>query len=353
MRILQALILLTFSALVIFSIFDQGEPSGEQISSDEAVEKSFMLEPKTPPDVPVQRELLEGDIYHWIGKTEQDLIEIKGEPIRKDLSAYEYVWWVYHDDRENYMQFGMEEGEIRTVYAIGDNASLAAIQIGDSYTAIEDEVKFEDEVVYTDGVASFAFQMTDEDIIRRPLIKLSDDLFAQLYFDTFTNNLSSIRLMEADILLRHQPYEIIYRGTLPEKPNLTEEQWSQVERGMEQQIFDISNVIRSRFGQSKLEWNKEVSEVAYNHSKDMEEQNYFSHFSLNGDGLKERLDVTGIFYISAGENIAAQYPDAPSAVEGWLNSESHRDALLLEDYTHLGVGVHRFYYTQNFLAKPI
>ncbi|MFB4475823.1 CAP domain-containing protein, partial [Oceanobacillus caeni] len=32
-------------------------------------------------------------------------------------------------------------------------------------------------------------------------------------------------------------------------------------------------------------------------------------------------------------------------------SEGHREALLSEDYTHIGVGVYRLYYTQNFLAQ--
>ncbi|MBR3119412.1 MAG: CAP domain-containing protein, partial [Oceanobacillus sp.] len=45
--------------------------------------------------------------------------------------------------------------------------------------------------------------------------------------------------------------------------------------------------------------------------------------------------------------------DAPAAMEGWLNSEGHREALLSNDYTHIGVGVHRLYYTQNFLGKPL
>lgn len=69
-------------------------------------------------------------------------------------------------------------------------------------------------------------------------------------------------------------------------------------------------------------------------------------------GLKERLASEEVYYLAAGENIAAQYPDAPAAMQGWLNSKGHREALLEDDYTHLGVGVYHFYYTQNFLQKP-
>lgn len=54
---------------------------------------------------------------------------------------------------------------------------------------------------------------------------------------------------------------------------------------------------------------------------------------------------------ACGENIAYNYVDGPAAVEGWLNSEGHRKALLNQDYTHLGVGVKEKYYTQNFIKK--
>ncbi|MEK1830243.1 CAP domain-containing protein [Priestia megaterium] len=52
----------------------------------------------------------------------------------------------------------------------------------------------------------------------------------------------------------------------------------------------------------------------------------------------------------AGENIASNYQDGIAAVEGWLNSEGHRKALLNKEFTRLGVGVYEKYYTQNFIT---
>lgn len=124
-----------------------------------------------------------------------------------------------------------------------------------------------------------------------------------------------------------------------------------IEDGAEKQIFHMTNVIRSQYGQPELEWEDKASEVAYLHSADMAQNNYFSHYTQNGDGLKDRLQAKDVFFQSAGENIAAQYPDAQAALHGWLNSEGHREALLKEDFTHLGAGVYRYHYTQNFLKK--
>ncbi len=86
-------------------------------------------------------------------------------------------------------------------------------------------------------------------------------------------------------------------------------------------------------------------------SNDMLEENYFSHYSLDGEGLKERLLAVNAHYLSAGENIAAHYVDAPAVIHGWLNSDGHREALLKEEYTHIGVGVFHSFYTQNFIQK--
>ncbi|MEI3597009.1 MULTISPECIES: CAP domain-containing protein [unclassified Oceanobacillus] len=353
MRILRSLVLLTIVVILAFYWIEQDELNSQEKVESQVVEKALMLQAKSTPVLTASKQVLQGDLYHWIGKPIEELEQEMGEPVRKDLSAYGYIWWVYTNESDYYIQFGIEDDHVQTIYAIGNGLSLEPIQLGASYESIREEFPFKEEVGYTDGYATYTFRMTAEDMIQRPLVKVSDDLFMQFYFDTFTNELSSVRLMEADVLLRHQPYEVVYRGPLPAKPDLTDNEWSQVEKGMEQQIFNISNVLRNRFDKSTLEWEEDVSGVAYNHSKDMNDNNYFSHYSLNGDGLKERLEITGLLYISAGENIAAQYPDAPAAVEGWLNSDGHREALLQEEYTHLGVGVYRFYYTQNFLAKPM
>lgn len=184
-------------------------------------------------------------------------------------------------------------------------------------------------------------------------MKIDDDLFIQFYFDTFTNQLFAYRILTGNTLLTQRPYEIEYRGELPEQPNLSSDDWREIEKGMEQQIFDITNVLRTQYEIATLKWDESAQQVAYLHSQDMAVNDYFSHTSLNGNGLKERLETEQVVYLNAAENIASGYIDAISAMEGWLNSPSHRDAMLSDRYTHLGVGVYQRYYTQNFIEKPL
>ncbi|AXI08975.1 hypothetical protein CUC15_08615 [Oceanobacillus zhaokaii] len=358
MKFIRSLIFITIIAFIAFYILEEKNMS-PNVAIDSIVsevkEKSNMLENKSAPkDEGKQSKLpIEGDLFGWIGRSSEQLIEIYGEPIRRDASAYGYEWWVYTDSQLEYIQFGIENNQIETVYATGSSLKDERASIGQSFTSLDEQFTFENEVSFNEGLSSYTFKLTNEERNMRPLVKLGDHLFAQFYFDTFTNKLSSIRVLTAGILLKHRPYQIQYRGDLPEGSTLTEEEWANVESGMEQQVFDITNVFRNQQGLKSLLWEDPVAQVAFRHSKDMEENNYFSHDSLNGNGLKERLAVEDVFYSAAGENIAAGYTDAPAAMEGWLNSEGHREALFKKEYTHLGVGVYKLYYTQNFLAKPL
>ncbi|MFD2043988.1 CAP domain-containing protein [Ornithinibacillus salinisoli] len=355
MRLLRSIITLVVIAITIFFFLDKNN-----VIPREAIDHITLVLDEKKHDVPTKKipekirtdQKLAGDLFHWIGRETDELIEKYGEPERKDRSAYDYEWWVYSNAETKYMQFGVIDNEIKTIFATGTELEIEPFVIGDTYESIDKVLSFSDEVTYNKGLSSYTFQLNDEDVNRRPLAKVTDDLFIQSYFDTFTNRLSSIRILSGDILLQHRPYALQYRGNLPESPDFSEKEWHTIESGMEKQIFDISNVIRQSNEKSLLSWDDTVHEVAYLHSKDMYENNYFSHYGLNGEGLKERLADKDVYYFAAGENIAAQYVDAPAAVEGWLNSEGHREALLSSKYTHLGVGVFRFYYTQNFLTKP-
>ncbi|WP_239984582.1 CAP domain-containing protein [Lentibacillus sediminis] len=353
MGYLRTLLIAILLAAAAFYLLEKSTEREEASSSgrEELQEKQSQLKSKTAPDMTKNNVPMKGDLYQWIGKSADVVTEELGEPSRRDKSAYGYTWWVYNENPKEYFQLGVKDDEVITLYAIGSELDLSPLKIGQSYEKVKEEFTFNEEVTYEEGVTHYTYLLDNEALQSRPLVKLTDNLFLQIYFDTFTKKISSIRVITGDTLLQHQPYAMQYLGELPENRDFTDEEWAEIESGMEQQIFDITNIMRQRHGKSTLEKEKAVNAVAYSHSRDMAENDYFSHESQNGDGLKERLAMEELFYLTAGENIAAQYDDAPAVMEGWLNSEGHRESLLREGYTHLGVGVYRFYYTQNFLEK--
>lgn len=294
---------------------------------------------------------MEANLSSYMGENTEALSQAFGDPVRKDPSSYGYESWIYTDGTNQYIEFGIKDEKVSMVYAAGEEISVAEAQVGQSYETIKNEFALSNELSFSYEGNPYRFQLNEEDIQMRPIVQLDENIFLQLYFDTFENKLSSVRFLNKNVLLAHRPYEIYYRAPLPDQPVLDEEEWRVIQTGMAQQVFELTNVVRHKYGVGALNWDENAAAVALHHSKDMYDNNYFSHYSLNGDGLKERLREYDIQYFSAGENIAAQYTDSPAAVEGWLNSEGHREALLNDQYTHLGVGVYRYFYTQNFLQK--
>lgn len=351
-RFFHRLLMICLCIISFYYIFFEDEMTSnvlKQHTDSKLQESKLSLQFKT-----VKEPLEEKDQYSlldWMDHNATDLIQKLGDPNRQDLTPYGYTWWIYSTE-DSYLQFGInDDQQIETIYARGTDLPIEDLKNKHSYDQINHLLLFDQEVTYNNSLSSYTFYLTDEDLLQRPLVHIEDDIFMQIYFDKFTNQLSSFRLAKATTLLKQIPYEVQYRGKLPETSQLTDQEWKEVEEGMEQQIFDLTNLIRAEHQLEFVQWENDLREVAFMHSKDMAENNYFSHYSPGGEGLKERLDTKNVTYQAAGENIAAEYIDGLAAVEGWVNSKGHRDALLDGNYTHLGVGVHRLYYTQNFISS--
>ncbi|WP_423993386.1 CAP domain-containing protein [Mesobacillus sp.] len=285
-----------------------------------------------------------------MGKDIDALKSVLGKPSRVDLSAYGFHWWVFNNDLDQYIQAGVLNGRVVTAYAIGPALNVEPFRIGQPVDEIFALNVIEPEVTFELNGSTYKFELSEQDMNTRPIVKMGE-YFVQLYIDKFTGSVSSIRYMDKDTLIKERPYEMVYRGDLIEPPEPSEEDWLRIETGTEKQILDITNVMRARHALENLQWDDQTAEVAYAHSKDMAEEDYFSHESEKFGNLSDRLKAADVLYELAGENIAANYTDAPAVVEGWLNSESHREALLNNEFTHLGVGVYRKHYTQNFVKR--
>lgn len=103
-------------------------------------------------------------------------------------------------------------------------------------------------------------------------------------------------------------------------------------------------------------WNLKLETSARNHSKDMQQNNYFAHASPNGVTLQKRLEKVGYIWRLIGENIAAGQPTLERAVEGWIGSAGHCAVLMNADFTQMGLAriegaaenTYKVYWTLDF-----
>jgi uncharacterized protein YkwD len=86
-----------------------------------------------------------------------------------------------------------------------------------------------------------------------------------------------------------------------------------------------------------LNWNNVLLQAAADHSSDMAKNNYFSHDSLDGKSMGQRLLDAGYSYIAAGENIAASDSSVQAVVARWLDSPGHCKNMMNPAYLDIGV----------------
>nr|WP_245349966.1 CAP domain-containing protein [Cytobacillus eiseniae] len=316
----------------------------QQPKLDQSLDESVDVQDVSQLDYPQE------GLISLVGKTSKELIHTLGEPLRRDPTFYGYDWWIYKTNLHNYVQVGVADDKVVTMYATGAEVDIPPFKIGQSIADIYHLTSIEANIGLDYEGSSYMFELSEDDMNTRPLITIGH-AYIQLHIDKFTGTLSSIRVLDIESLIKQRPYEMVYRGELLESTPPSSIYEEEIEKSTEKQIFDITNVFRTRYGFRPIEWDEQTADVAFAHSKDMYETNDFSHTSVKYGELSDRLDAAEIFYQTAGENIAANYMDAPAVMEGWLNSKGHRDTLLNEQFTHLGVGVFKKHYTQNFIEK--
>jgi uncharacterized protein YkwD len=107
-----------------------------------------------------------------------------------------------------------------------------------------------------------------------------------------------------------------------------------------------------------LVWNQRLFSAADRHARDMATRNYFSHTSLDGRSLAQRVAAEGYAWTSVGENLAAGQSTVDGVLSGWLSSPGHCSNLMSRQFEAVGVSCvwqagSRFgHYWVMVLARP-
>lgn len=287
----------------------------------------------------------ETGISTMIGQPSDVLIQNYGEPKRMDTTTYGYEWWIYEQ-----LMFGIEQGMVTQVYTNSEDLDVSPYTIGQPVEDIYRMTIMDAEVSVTIDENIYMFTMSEEDTKNRLLVKF-DTLYAQLYIDEVEGNLAGVRFMNGKTLVLHQPYEMQFVGEMIEKETPSSFQQFEINQATAEQLFELTNNYRQKFGVEPLIPFEPLNETAAAHSEDMFLQDYISHESPTYGSLEQRMEKQPISYEEANENVAKAYLDAIEAVHGLLNSADHRAIMLDEQYTHGGTGVYYNYYTQIFIKK--
>ncbi|MER2089227.1 MAG: CAP-associated domain-containing protein [Sporosarcina sp.] len=343
MKVIWRIIFLLVIVLVLFYIIDDRVKENKPLESPVKHGTAIPV-PGNGEEMPMnQAARPESGISLFVGKSLDELIDEIGKPDRIEPSDYGYDWWIYNGDPQ--LMAGVMDGKVNQVYTTELSSDVEPFEIGQDVKDIYRFTIVESEVGVHIGESIYTFTLNSEDVKNRLLIEY-ENVFAQLYIDEVDGELEAIRFIDPFTLVLHQPYDMSYMGEIvsAERPSSTKQM--EVDRAMERQISELTNLYRKNHGVNEVLNDYGLSEVARKHSKDMALENYFSHESPVTGNLADRLKEEEIEHRKARENIAFNYVDAIEAVHGWLNSSDHREVLLEKDVTHLGTGAYGKYYTQ-------
>jgi uncharacterized protein YkwD len=111
-----------------------------------------------------------------------------------------------------------------------------------------------------------------------------------------------------------------------------------VDENAEQQMFALVNKERFAQGLQPLTFDTRLQNLAREHSNDMFQRGYFSHYTPEGLSPFDRMDRAKITYQYAGENLALA-PSTTLAMQGLMNSPGHRANILNPNFHKVGIGV--------------
>ncbi|GGF20364.1 serine protease [Halobacillus andaensis] len=162
-----------------------------------------------------------------------------------------------------------------------------------------------------------------------------------------------------------QPKQRELHEQLKEEENIQDDQEEASESSLEaedpsqfeEEVVELVNEERAKEDLEPLEMYDRLSDLARLKSQDMADNDYFDHTSPTYGSPFEMMDQYDFTYWSAGENIAAGQRSPEQVVEGWMNSPGHRENIMKEDFTHIGVGYveesgdrYGTYWTQMFMT---
>lgn len=169
------------------------------------------------------------------------------------------------------------------------------------------------------------------------------------WYDTFMNALKAKNaipdegLSPAQEITRGEMAEIIYRLVTPVSPVSGE-----VET-FRQKVVDLVNVERQKQGLPTLKRNSLLDQAAQVHSDDMQQRDYFSHISPEGNNEEKRIKESGYLQpffdcacnksYTVGENLAKGQQTPEEAMTTWMNSPGHRANILSPDFSEIGIAI--------------
>ena len=266
---------------------------------------------------------------------------IQKKPYRTFASEYDMNWEMASKNYDQFYLVGRKDNKIVGGYDTRKGQSLFDIKIGVSQTTVTKKYGTPVKNILK-GNTNYTQSYTDGFGHTTHGTYLIDGKYVTFFYDVYAKN--TVR----SILWVTKETELSKNGFYAQASNARRDSFEEL-------MVHLMNQARVTEGVSALSYALQYNQIGRLHSRDMINNNYFSHTNLTGQEPWDRMKAGGINYSYAGENIAYGQYSPIYAHEALMNSSGHRANILKSDFTHALVGVQFSnknipYYTIGFYA---
>lgn len=104
-------------------------------------------------------------------------------------------------------------------------------------------------------------------------------------------------------------------------------------------VFAATNLFRQQNGRAALTVSAALKQAAQAQACHMARTGRMSHEGAGGSTVGERARAAGYRWRFIAENVAEGHPTAAAVMDGWQGSRGHRQNMLSERATEIGIGL--------------
>jgi len=184
-----------------------------------------------------------------------------GEPVRIGKAYGGSEWWVYGTTAADYIQIGVKDDTIRSLYILGNKIEAGMFTIGMTQENVLDEGYLAKEFQLTADDAQYELALSKKQKELTPLIQFENDSFVVLLFDGVTKTVYGMYFLSIEALLDLEYYSVVS----DEAYESARDDWERSVAADEEnvrQIKSILNVLRERRGLTMFQESEALSAAA-------------------------------------------------------------------------------------------
>ena len=180
-----------------------------------------------------------------------------GEPMRVGKAYGDSEWWIFGTNATDYIQIGVKDDIIRSLYILGNKIETGMYTIGMTQENVLDEGYLARDFQLTVGDTPYELALSKKQKKLAPLIQFENDSFVILLFDDVTETVYGMYFLSNEALLDLEYYSIVS----DESYEVGRDDWERSVAADEENVLQIKSILallRERRGLTMFQESEEL-----------------------------------------------------------------------------------------------